>query len=45
MDQWLKSWAGPQRREFIDASEWSSYSGEQKWLLYSLERFMNVVNN
>ena len=45
MDQWLQAWSGPQRREFVEASVRPSYSGEQKWLLYSLERFMNLVNN
>ena len=42
MDSWLKAWRGPSRREFIEGCEIGCFSGEQKWLLYNLERFMDL---
>jgi hypothetical protein len=43
MDQWLKNWSGPQRPEFLEDINLEEFSGEQRWLLYCLERFMNLV--
>lgn len=43
MDQWLKNWLGPQRPEFLDDIDLAKFTGEQKWLLYCLERFMNFM--
>ena len=42
MDEWLKNWRGPQRPEFRDDIAVDSLSGEQKWLLCSLENFLNL---
>ena len=43
MDCWMKSWKGPTRPEFRLPIEITDFTGEQKWLLYCLERFMNIV--
>lgn len=43
MDSWMKNWTGPQRAEFKPGLDMACYSGEQKWLLYCLERFMNLM--
>lgn len=43
VDQWLKNWEGPVREEFIpDCTE--GMTGEQKFLIYSLERFLNLID-
>lgn len=44
MDDWMNSWEGPRRPEFRTALDLRRFSGEQKWLLYSLEQFMNLVD-
>lgn len=45
MDCWMKPWTGPQRAEFKPGLDVHYLSGEQKWLLYSLERFLNCIEN
>jgi asparagine synthetase B (glutamine-hydrolysing) len=44
MDQWLGDWEGPSRGEFRDDIDLSSLTGDQKWLLYCLENFLNLVS-
>ena len=43
MDEWLMDWQGPIREEF-----WPQcirrLSGDQKWLLWSLEHFLDMIN-
>lgn len=41
VDQWLQNWKGPVRDEFIPNCI-NGLSGEQKWLVFSLEMFMNL---
>jgi len=41
--QWLDDWAGPKRPEFIDGLVMAEFTGEQKWQLYCLERFLNLL--
>lgn len=45
MDSWMNFWSGPQRAEFKTGVDVRCFSGEQKWLLYCLEKFMNMVEN
>ena len=44
MNEWLANWNGPQRTEF-----WSNcainLTGDQKWLLWSLERFLDILED
>lgn len=41
-EEWMQSWKGPTRKEFLpDCMD--GLSGEQKLLLYSLERFLNLI--
>ncbi len=42
-DEWLKGWQGPERPEFIPGCV-ACLSGEQKLLVYSLERFLNLLD-
>jgi len=42
VDFYFRNWEGPKRAEFRKDIELSSYSGNQKWLLWCLERFLNM---
>jgi asparagine synthetase B (glutamine-hydrolysing) len=42
MDQWLADWTGPVRPEFLDSLDINKFSGDQKWILYCLEMFLNL---
>lgn len=42
-DQWLGNWAGPQRTEFIPNCVYNM-TGDQKWLLWSLEKYLNMLD-
>ncbi len=44
MDAWLADWAGPRRPEFRDDLDISAYTGDQKWIIYCLERFLDIHN-
>ena len=41
VDVWLADWEGPQREEFIPNCI-EGLTGEQKFLIYSLERFLDI---
>lgn len=41
-EEWMKDWNGPEREEFIPGCV-KELSGEQKLLLFSLERFLNLI--
>lgn len=41
VDAYFANWEGPKRKEFRDDIDITKYSGNQKWLLYCLERFLN----
>ena len=45
MNEWLQNWEGPTRPEFIENIDMSQFSGDQKWLLWCLERFLNNIDN
>lgn len=42
MDEWLADWSGPVRDEFWPGCA-EGMTGDQKWLLWSLERFLNII--
>ena len=44
MDTWLADWAGPGRPEFKAGAPWSSFTGDQRWLLYVLEQFLDLLD-
>lgn len=44
VDYWLRDWKGPEREEFRRDCI-AGLSGEQKFLVYSLERFLNIIEN
>ena len=41
VDTYFATWEGPKRNEFREDIDITKYSGNQKWLLYCLERFLN----
>ena len=41
-DTWMKDWEGPHREEFLPGCI-EGLTGEQKLLLFSLERFMDLM--
>ncbi len=44
MDQWMKDWEGPQRPEFREDIDLGKFSGDQKYLMFCLENFMNCFD-
>ncbi|MBD5521767.1 MAG: asparagine synthase [Lachnospiraceae bacterium] len=42
-EEWMKDWEGPKREEFLSGCV-NGLSGEQKLLLFSLERFLNLLD-
>lgn len=42
VDVYFKDWTGPKRREFKKNLDMNKYSGNQKWQLYCLERFLDI---
>ena len=43
MELWLKNWGGPKRKEFKNTSL-ANLSGDAKWLVYILEKFLNYYD-
>lgn len=43
MNEWLKDWKGPTREEFWPHCT-DTMSGDQKWLVWCLERFLNFLD-
>ena len=44
MEQWLSSWDGPKRKEFWENCT-LNMSGDQKWLVWCLERFLDMLDD
>ncbi len=42
-EEWLRDWKGPEREEFLPGCI-DGLTGEQKLLLFSLERFLNLLD-
>lgn len=42
VDNYFKNWSGPKRKEFKRNLDMSVFSGNQKWLLFCLEEFLNI---
>lgn len=43
MNEWLKDWSGPKRKEFISQCT-DDLTGDQKWLIWTLESFLNILD-
>ena len=42
MESWMKDWSGPRRDEFIPGCV-DRLNGEQRFLVYCLERFLDMI--
>lgn len=42
VDAYFENWEGPKRHEFRNDIEMSRYSGNQKWQMYCLEKFLDM---
>jgi len=42
--QWFADWEGPKRPEFISGCQ-AKMTGDQKWLVWCLEQFLNAYDN
>jgi len=45
MGIWMKGWAGPRRPEFLPGLDMAGFSSEQRWLMWCLEQFMDVMED
>lgn len=45
VDVYFSNWTGPTRNEFKKDLDMSSFSGNQKWQLYALERFLALFES
>lgn len=41
-NEWFRDWKGPMRPEFYEDGI-DGFTGDQKWLVWSLERFLNLI--
>ncbi len=44
VDAYFKDWDGPKRPEFKPDLDMTKYTGNQKWLLWCLEQFLDMVD-
>ena len=44
VDTYFADWTGPTRLEFKDNLDLSRYDGNQKWLMWCLEEFLNMID-
>lgn len=42
VDEYFKNWQGPTRKEFKPNIDISKFNGNQKWLLFCLQEFLNI---
>lgn len=42
-NEWMKQWGGPVRPEFYPHCT-DNMTGDQKWLVWALERFLNLLD-
>lgn len=44
LNEWMKNWGGPKRDEFWPHCT-DTMTGDQKWYVYALEQFLNMIDN
>jgi len=44
VEKYFADWAGPKRPEFKDNLDISKYDGNQRWLMWCLEQFLNMID-
>lgn len=43
MNEWFENWEGPKREEFIPNCV-ANLSGDQKWMLWAVEKYLNMID-
>ena len=43
VDKYFENWEGPKRKEFKDNLNMTKFTGNQKWQIWCLERFLNMI--
>ena len=43
-EEWFANWEGPKRPEFWQNCH-RDMTGDQRWLLWALEQFLNIIEN
>ena len=43
VDKYFKNWGGPKRQEFKIDIDITKFTGNQKWQMYCLEQFLNMI--
>ena len=44
VNDWFRNWEGPKRKEFRDDINIEEFTGDQKWLMFCLEYFLNLYD-
>lgn len=44
VDAYFKDWKGPTRPEFLENLDISQFTGNQKWQIWCLERYLNYIS-
>ena len=44
VDEYFRTWEGPKRHEFKKKLDMNRFTGNQKWQMYCLERFLELYN-
>lgn len=44
VNDWMENWEGPKRHEFREDININNFTGDQKWLIFCLEWFLNLHN-
>lgn len=44
VDKYFENWEGPKRDEFRKDLDISNFTGNQKWQIYCVERFLNLID-
>ena len=42
VDEYFKTWGGPKRPEFRDDIDMRRFTGDQKWQMYCLEKYLDM---
>ena len=44
MNEWFSNWTGPKREEFIEDLDMKQFTGDQKWQMWCLEIFLDILD-
>ena len=42
VDSYFRDWSGPSRKEFLPGLDMTKFTGNQKWQMYCLEKFLDI---